>query len=186
MTHIVLFHSILGLRPIEKQIAAQFEAAGHTVILPDLFGGQTAENYENAFAMRREINNDTIMKRATSAVDAAPATAILSGVSFGAALVGEFWSSRPQMPGALLFAGITEWMTPRRSEVKISAHIAKPDPFDDEDYFENWVNAADGPQIELYRYENAGHYFLDPSLPDYDAEAASLCMQRAKAFLAQF
>ena len=183
MAHIVLFHSILGLRPVEAEIASVFEADGHTVSLPDLFGGESADNYEAGFALRKQVGTDAIMERASAAVDAAPADAVLSGVSFGAALIGEFWADRPQMAGALLYAGITEWMDPPRPGLKISAHIAKPDPFDDEDYFADWLAQKDEAHVQMHRYENSGHYFLDPSLEDYNEAAAKLCLDRSREFL---
>lgn len=183
MAHVVLFHSILGLRPVERHIASVFEGDGHTVMLPDLFDGRSVDDYDSAFPLKKEIGNDAIMARARAAVDAAPANAVLSGVSFGADLIGELWQDRPEMPGALLFAGITSWMTPRRPGFKVSAHIARPDPFDDEDYFAGWAAESGEIDLQVHRYENVGHYFLDSSLSDYDADAAKLCLERCREFL---
>lgn len=182
MAHIVLFHSILGLRPVEGEIAAVFEADGHTVSLPDLFGGRAADNYDAGFALRKEVGTEAIMERARAAVDAAPADAVLSGVSFGASLIGEFWGDRPEMAGALLFAGVTEWPVPRPG-MKVSVHIAKPDPFDEEEYFEGWIKEKGDADLEMHRYEGVGHYFLDPALDDYDEAAAKLCLDRSREFL---
>ena len=39
-------------------------------------------------------------------------------------------------------------MVPRRPGFPVSAHIAQPDPFDDESYFEEW---AEGVALDLYR-----------------------------------
>lgn len=182
MAHIVLFHSILGLRPVEGEIAAVFEADGHTVSLPDLFGGRAADNYEAAFALRKEVGTEAIMERAKAAIDAAPVDAVLSGVSFGAALIGDFWGDRPQMAGALLIAGTTDWPVPRPG-MKVSVHIAKPDPFDEEEYFEGWMAEKGEADLEMHRYEGAGHYFLDPALEDYNEAAAKLCLDRSREFL---
>ncbi len=183
MAHIVLFHSILGLRPVEAEIASVFEADGHSVDLPDLFGGQAADTYEAGFALRKAVGTEAIMERAKKAVAAAPAEAVLSGVSFGAALIGEFWQDRPQMAGALMFAGITDWMDPPRSGLPVSVHIARPDPFDDEDYFAGWMAQKGKADLQMHRYDGAGHYFLDPSLDDYDEAAAKLCLDRSRSFL---
>ena len=183
MAHVVLFHSILGLRPVEREIAAYFQLHGHSVTLPDLFGGRVTDDYDTGFAMRRDIGTPAIMAAATAAVDSAPETAVLAGVSFGAALVSAFWSSRPRMAGALLFAGVTDWMEPRQPGFRIAAHIAEPDPFDDEAYFDDWASGADGVALELHRYAGVGHYFLDRNLPDFGAAQAQLCLTRSVAFL---
>ena len=42
MAQVVLFHSAYGLRQAEAGAAARLRAAGHDVITPDLYGGQTA------------------------------------------------------------------------------------------------------------------------------------------------
>lgn len=182
MAHIVLFHSILGLRPVEGEIAAVFEADGHTVSLPDLFGGMAADNYDAGFALRKAVGTEAIMERAKAAVEVAPANAVLSGVSFGAALIGDLWGDRPEMAGALLIAGTTDWPVPRAG-MKVSAHIAKPDPFDDEAYLEGWMKEKGEAELEMHRYDGAGHYFLDPSLEDYNEAAARACLDRSRAFL---
>lgn len=183
MPHIVLFHSILGLRDAEREIATAFEKDGHKVVLPDLFAGRTAPDYDAAFAMKKEIGHDAIMARAKVAVDAAPADAVLAGVSFGASLIGEFWGARPVMKGAILFAGAADWMTPRRFGFKVSAHIALPDPFDDEAFLGQWEKDAGPVDLQMHRYSGTGHYFLDRALPDYNSTAAELALQRSREFL---
>jgi dienelactone hydrolase len=183
MAHVVLFHSILGLRQAEREIASIFEADGHRVALPDLYGGRTTESYDEGFRLNEEVGQETIEARARAALAEAPDDAVLAGVSFGAFLIGRLWGERPRMPGALLLAGPAPWMEPRRSGLPVSAHIARPDPFDEEQVFTGWAGEAGGIALDLHRYDGVGHYFLDRSLPDYDAAAAALCLERCRAFL---
>jgi hypothetical protein len=65
----------------------------------------------------------------------------------------------------------------------VSVHLARPDPFDDEAVIADWASGAGGVALRLHRYDGAGHYFLDRTLPDYDAGAAELCLERARDFL---
>ena len=183
MADVVLFHSILGLRPAEQEIASLLAAEGHSVALPDLYDGRATDDYDAGFRLKEEVGEAAIEAHARAALEEAPEDAVLAGVSFGAFLVGRFWGERPQMPGALLFAGGAPWMTPRRAGLPVSAHIARPDPFDDEAFFADWAAEAGAVALELHRYDGAGHYFLDRSLPDYNAAAAELCLERARAFL---
>jgi dienelactone hydrolase len=183
LAHVVLFHSILGLRPVEHQIAAEFERHGHTVTLPDLFDGRTADDYDAGFALRKQFDTPTLMMRAKAAMGDAPETAVLSGVSFGASFIDMFWDARPKMAGVLVFAGTVSWMEPRRRGLPVSAHIARPDPFDDEDYFADWAAEAGVVALDLHRYDGVGHYFLDRTLPDYGAAQAQQCLDRSVAFL---
>jgi dienelactone hydrolase len=183
MAHVILFHSILGLRPAERELAAALEADGHVVALPDLFGGRTTEDYEEGFRLKDEVGEEAILARARAALAQAPEDAVLAGVSFGAFLLGALWRERPRMPGALLLSGPADWMEPRRAGLPVQAHIARPDPFDEEQVFADWAGEAGEVALELHRYDGVGHYFLDRSLPDHDAAAAALCLERCRAFL---
>src|SRR5579885_597138 len=183
MAEVVLFHSILGLRQAEREIAAALESEGHRVVLPDLYDGARTDDYDEGFRLHDGIGEDALVERARAAMAEASEEAVLAGVSFGAFLIGSLWSQRPRMPAALLLCGFAPWMTPRRPGLPVSAHIARPDPFDSEDAFAAWEAAAGGVALELHRYDGAGHYFLDRSLPDYDEGAAKLCMDRIRAFL---
>jgi len=186
MAHVVLFHSILGLRPAEREIAAAFEADGHSVVLPDLYGGRAVDEYDEGFRLNEEIGQETLLARARAALAEAPEDAVLAGVSSGAFLIGRLWGERPRMPGALLLSGPAPWMEPRRSGLPVSAHIARPDPFDEEQVFTEWAEESGEITLELHRYDGVGHYFLDRNLPDYDAAAAALCLERCRAFLSRF
>jgi dienelactone hydrolase len=183
LAYIILFHSILGLRPAEREIASVLEGDGHTVILPDLFDGRSTNDYDAGFALMKEVGEESIHARAKAAVIESPEDVVLSGISFGAFRIRQFWEIRPNMAGALLFSGATPWMTPPRSDFPVSAHIARPDPFDDEDYFAEWAADAGDVALELHRYDDVGHYFLDRTLPDYNAAAAALCLERSREFL---
>lgn len=53
----------------------------------------------------------------------------------------------------------------------------------DEAFFEDWMGGANEAACELQRYPGVGHYFLDRTLPDYDADAAELALGRSRDFL---
>lgn len=142
MAHVVLFHSVLGLRPVEHKIAAALEEHGHVVTLPDLYDGRSATHYDAGFELKDKVGEVAIHERVLSALHAAPETAVLAGVSFGAFLLGRHWTDRPRMPGAVLIAGGAPWMEPRRAGLPVSAHIARPDPFDDEAEIMGWAQEA--------------------------------------------
>lgn len=182
MAFIVLFHSVLGLRDAERDLAARWQADGHAVSLPDLYNGQATDIYEEGFRLKDAVGDALIDERARAALAEAPQDAVLAGVSFGAFLVGQYWAERPQMPGALLLAGVAPWAA-LRPGLPVHVHIARPDPFDDEDFFAAWSAANPGADLHLHRYDGAGHYFLDRSLPDFDPAAADLCLDRCREFL---
>jgi dienelactone hydrolase len=184
MPHILLFHSILGLRPIERDLAREWEAAGHRVTLPDLYEGRATDDYDDGFALHREVGPAQVRARAAEAVREAPEDAVLAGVSMGAGLVGASWGERPRSKGALLIAGAAPWTPGLRPDLPVQAHIARPDTFDDEEYFDDWLHANPGVALDLRRYDGVGHYFLDPALPDHDEAAARDARTAMLAFLA--
>jgi len=183
MPHVVLFHSILGLRTVERDLAATLAGDGHVVTLPDLYAGQSADNYKAGFRLKEATGEAPIMDRARAALRNAPPDAVLAGISFGAYLVGQFWGERPRMPGALLIAGGAQWAPTLRHHLPVQVHVARPDPFDEEVFFAHWLDSNPGVALEFYRYDGVGHYFLDANLPDFDRNSAQLCLARCQQFL---
>jgi dienelactone hydrolase len=89
MTDIILFHSVVGLRPLELEIAARLRAAGHTVATPDLNDGRAAISADAGFTLMAEYSGPELTNRARAALAILPDTAVLAGVSMGAGMVGE-------------------------------------------------------------------------------------------------
>ncbi|QQA44674.1 dienelactone hydrolase family protein [Pelagovum pacificum] len=182
MAHILLFHSVLGLRPVEHGLADKWRAAGHKVTLPDLFDGRTAETYDDGFAILRDITLDEVSARALKGAGEVPTDSVLAGVSMGAGMASRAWETLPEAKGILFLAGPAPWVS-HAAGTPVQMHAAKPEPFDEESVFEDWEADNPGARLDVFRYEDVGHYFLDESLPDYGAEADRLCRERCLAFL---
>lgn len=183
MAHVILFHSVLGLRQVERDLAARWEGEGHTVTLPDLYEGRSTQDYDEGFAIYEEIGSGTMIDRANEALSDTPRDVVMAGVSMGAGLASQLASERPDMSGALLLMGVAPFEDITEG-TPIEVHAAKPDEYDTEEDFAAWRRAHDWPEAKIHRYEGAkGHYFLDPTLPAYDAESTELCLERVSAFL---
>lgn len=184
MAHILLFHSIRGLRPVEEAAATRLRAAGHTVTVPDLFAGRKVEDVEAGFALMESIGWETVLDRGTAAASGLPDGLVLAGASMGAMLAGAVLRQRPDSAGLLLLHGMAELPTDVRPGLPVQVHLASPDPFEDEGFVAEWAEAAkQRVALEMYRYPGPGHYFLDATLPDYHADSAALVWQRALGFL---
>lgn len=182
LAHIVLYHSVLGLRPVELDLAKDWQSAGHTVVTPDLFDGRTAENYDDGFSILQDIGLSTIAERALEAANDLPKDAVLAGVSMGAGMAARAWATRPGTRGVLFIAGPAPW--PSNVEgTRVQLHAARPEPFDEEEVFEEWYSENPGAKLEVFRYDDVGHYFLDPSLKDFSQAASELCRERCRDFL---
>jgi dienelactone hydrolase len=187
MADVVLFHSILGLRPAERAWAERMRAEGHTVVLPDLYGGETADSYEAGEALRDRVGWEAMMASARAAVAPLPPETVLAGLSLGAQVAGEIWPARPATAGVLLLHGPCEVPAGARPGLPVQAHLAEPEPFDDEGFIADWAEGMRAAALgfELFRYPGAGHYSTDATLPDHDAAAAALAAERVLGFLAR-
>jgi dienelactone hydrolase len=183
---VVLFHSVRGLRPAEHAWADRMRGAGHAVTLPDLFAGETSQTIDDGLAIQERVGWATMMARARAAVTPLPPETVLAGVSVGAQVAGELWADRPAAAGLLLLHGPCEVPASPRRGLPVQAHLAEPEPFDDEEFIAGWAEGMRAAELafELFRYPGAGHYFTDPALPDYREAAARLASERAIAFLA--
>src|SRR5690348_13399072 len=186
MAKIVLFHSMLGLRPVEARAADRLRAAGHEVVTPDLYAGQTASTLDEGFQLKdHRIGWATIEQRAHQAVQDLPADTVLAGISMGAGVVSTLLPHRPDTAGVLLLHGLAPIPANARADLPVQLHVAEADEFAPPAEVSAWVEAATraGVDPQVFIYQRAGHFFIDASLPDYNAQATTLTWQRVLDFL---
>jgi dienelactone hydrolase len=185
MATIVLFHSVRGLRSLERQAAERLRAAGHEALTPDLYEGRVAASTDEGFALKEAIGWSTLCERAERAVAGVPPAAVLGGFSMGAGVAASLWPARPQTSGMLLLHSIAEIPQNARRDLPVQVHLADPDVFEPADEVAAWRKAAERTPVslEVFTYPGAGHLYTDPTLPDYDAAAAELTWKRVLSFL---
>ncbi|WP_033346410.1 dienelactone hydrolase family protein [Catenuloplanes japonicus] len=189
MTEIVLFHHVQGLTDGVRALAARFEAAGHTVHLPDLLDGKIFATVPEGLAYAQEIGFSRIAERGRAAADALPEDVVYAGISMGALPAQMLAQTRPGARGAVLLEGclpVSEFGAWPKS-VPVQVHGMDEDPFfageGDVDAARELVKeAADG---ELFLYPGTVHLFTDSSLPSYDADATALVVERATAMISK-
>jgi dienelactone hydrolase len=185
MTAIMLFHSVLGLRPAVLAAAADLRAAGHTVVTPDLYELPPVDNLPDGFALAERVGWAAMTEHARAAVAGLPADAYLAGISMGVGMVATLLPERPETAGVLLFSGVAG-DPPVRPGLRFQVHVADPDPeYAPAAEVDGWRQAmtAAGADVEVFRYADVDHHWFDADLPGYDAAAATLSWQRAAAFL---
>src|SRR5262245_18262086 len=96
MATVVLFHSVYGLRALEREAAERLREAGHEVLVPDLYEGQVARSIDHGFELREEIGWAALCERAGQAVADVPENAVLGGFSMGAGVAASLWPHRPR------------------------------------------------------------------------------------------
>jgi dienelactone hydrolase len=181
---------MFGLRPVERAAAERLRAAGHRVVVPDLFagnvvGGGRPPTVEDGFALMEGVGWETIVARARAAVRDLPASTVLCGLSMGAGVVGSVWPSRLDAAGAILLHAPAAVPDGVRPGTPVQVHIAAGDPFAPADQLAAFHDSAvlAGADAALYTYPGAGHLFTDPELPDYDRRAADRTWRRVCALL---
>ncbi|SEF34583.1 Dienelactone hydrolase [Amycolatopsis pretoriensis] len=185
MTTIALFHSVLGLRPVELAFADRLREAGHRVVTPDLYGGRTAPALDQGFALKDAVGWETITRRAREAVRDLPAKTVLVGVSMGAGVVQEVLPGRPHTAGVVLLHALGALPAGIRAGLPVQVHVADPDPIAPPAQVAAWCAAAAraSADAEVFRYPGLGHFYTDSGGPEYDEPAAGLTRRRVLEFL---
>jgi dienelactone hydrolase len=185
MARVVLFHSMLGLRKVELGAAERLRAAGHQVITPDLYVGETAGTLDEGFALKERIGWPAIEQRARHAVRDLPDDTVLAGVSMGAGVVNELLAHRPHAAGVLLLHGLAAIPATARAGLPVQLHVAGTDFLAPPTEVASWLQNAkrSGADAHVFAYQHVGHFYTDSESPDHDEGAAALTWQRAQAFL---
>ena len=184
MAEVVLFHHAQGLTQGVLAFADELRAAGHVVHAPDVYEGRTFDDLDSGIAHAREVGFDTVFERGRAAAEALPAEVVYAGFSLGVMPAQMLAQTRPGANGALLFNGaapLDEFGGSWPEGVPLQLHTMEDDELGDADVARELARTVEG--AELYLYPGDRHLFVDSSLPDYDADAAALVMERTLRFL---
>ncbi|WP_329458319.1 dienelactone hydrolase family protein [Streptomyces sp. NBC_01497] len=184
---IMLFHSALGLRPAVHDAADRLRGAGHSVRVPDLFEGQTAETMDEGLAIKDRTGADELLRRAVAA--AAPHSdlgLVYAGFSLGASVAQNLALGDEKARGLLLLQGTSDIAQGAAvDDLPVQLHVADPDVFEPHDWLTAWYLGMrrTGADVEIFRYPGVGHLYTDPAFEDYDEEAAERTWLLSLAFL---
>ncbi|NTV39691.1 MAG: dienelactone hydrolase [Demequinaceae bacterium] len=186
IAEIIFFHHAQGLTDGLRAMAERLRAAGHEVHTPDIYSGAVFGQLDEGLAFASRIGHDAIEEVARRAAREHPHANTTIGFSLGvfpAQLLAQEWR---RIDGLVVVAG---GLPPRdlgadwRVDVRLSVHVADPDDWIPTGSLEALLRHARAPHI--HRYQGLGHMFVDPSSPDYDADAADLFEERLLTWLAE-
>jgi len=188
MTNVLLFHHAQGQTPGFLSFADDLRKAGHTVHTPDLYDGRTFDDLDEGVGYAQQVGFGEILKRGEAAAVDLPSDIVYAGFSLGGMPAQSLAQQRPGARGALLFHSCippSEFGGPWPQGVPVQIHMMDADPWGDEDRPAAEALADEVTEAELFLYPGSGHLFADPSLADYDEQAAALLKERTLAFLAR-
>lgn len=184
MAEIILFHHAQGLTEGLRRLCERLDAAGHVVHAPDMYSGAVFARLDEGLAFASRIGHDAIEEVARRAARNHPNATTVIGFSLGAfpaQLLAQEWTKIDSL--ALVAGGLPphELSGDWRPEVRLCVHAADPDDWIPAGSLETLLHRARSPHV--HRYQGIGHMFVDPSSPDYDADAADLFEERLLAWL---
>ena len=171
MAEVVLFHSVLGLRPGVISAADRLRSAGHTVHAPDLFDGEVFDDLDDGMRKEEALGYREIARRAREAVTGLPEGLVFAGFSMGAVHAELLAASTPGARGAVLMhgavpvEGLGEFGVERWPEgVPVQVHYAAEDPWVEAEEVAAFADAGKraGAAFEEHAYPGSGHLFADP------------------------
>ncbi len=187
MAEVLLFHHAQGQTAGFEAFSDELRQAGHTVHAPDLYNGRTFATLDKGMAYPEQVGFAEIIERGVRAANGLPEQLVYAGFSLGVLPAQKLAQTRAGARGALLFYSCvptSEFGTSWPADVPVQIHAMDADPIfvgeGDLDAARALVESAE--HAELFLYPGTQHYFADPSLPSYDADAAALLRRRVLDF----
>ena len=198
MAQIMLFHSVLGVRQGVLDAAAELQAMGHNVTVPNLYEEDVAfDDYQEAMRyMQSSIGYPALIERTREAARFAPEEMVYAGFSNGGASAEYLAATRQGARGLILFAAamplsgfaevegadVGRWP----ASVPVQVHYSADDPWREQEELEAFQTEVieAGAPFTFHEYSGSGHLFTDRTLPsEYDEASTKLLWQRVEAFL---
>ena len=187
MATVLLFHHAQGLTAGLRFFADELRAAGHLVHTPDLYDGKTFPTVTEGVQHARTLGFEKILERGMAAGERLPNNLVYAGISLGVMSAQKLAQTRSGANGALLFSAAlppSEFGGEWPMDVPLQIHMMERDEWvleGDLDAAREMARTIE--RAELFLYPGERHLFMDKSLPDYDAPAATLLMGRVLDFL---
>lgn len=185
MIDVVVFHHAHGLTPGVRAFAERLSAAGHQVMVPDLYDGERFDTVDEGVDHAQTIGFDTVIDRGVGVASGTDGPFACVGFSLGVLPAQNLAQTHRRCRGAVLcHAAIPlgtfadDWP----DDTALQLHVAERDPLGD--HADALALAAAVPGAELFEYDTATHLPADSSLADHDPVIAEQIAQRTLAFLA--
>lgn len=191
MANIVLFHHALGLTPGCHSLADRLRADGHTVHLPDLYGGAVFDTLDDGMAHLEALDFDAVVERGCRAAGDHRGPLVVAGISLGVMPAQRLAQTRPEIVAGVFIeacAPVDAFADRWPDAVAVQVHGMDGDEFfagegDLDNARDLIAHAAATADAELFTYPGAAHLFVDDSTDGHDRAATDLVVERMLALL---
>lgn len=184
MADVMIFHGITGLIPRAAGIEQPLLEAGHRVVCPDLFEGNSFETPEEGFEYLEKVRFRTLLGRAEEAIADMPPETVLIGISMGTGVASHLARERPECAAAVLLhavPGRAKGEPAWPASVPVQVHTSEDDPYFSRENADALI--AEAADCRLVLYPGSGHTFADPEAEDYAPEQAPALVRNVTEFI---
>jgi carboxymethylenebutenolidase len=181
---VLLLHSWWGRKPAVLEWADSLAAAGRRVLIPDLFGGRTADTVPEAEALLASVGQQAgraVAERCADALAAQGRPWAAVGFSLGALYACQLAGRGAAGPDELhLFYGGGDPQGDVSRTRRARLHVVADDAYFTADEIaatENALRAA-GVDVRTSRYAGSRHWFAERDTPGFDPAAFALARSR--------
>lgn len=194
---VLVLHAWWGLNDDVRALCRRLAGEGFVAYAPDLYGGgpqewPVAATIPEAEVLRDELDADSGPARSAIAAGSAFLASLASagkgiavvGFSLGAWYAYVAAAGNPAVRKVVAFYGSGPG-DPGASQASYLGHYAADDAYEPAEEVAGLAEAlrAGGRPVTFHTYPATGHWFFEPSRPEYNAAAAELAWQRTVAFL---
>ncbi|HEV3462698.1 MAG TPA: dienelactone hydrolase family protein [Actinomycetota bacterium] len=168
---VLVVHDWYGRLPHVRAAADELAAAGLAAAAPDLYGGQTAADPEQAEALANGMDRAAAPGRVDGAVKALRARVEGGPVGvLGWSLGGMYALDRAtagDIDAAASYYAFLEEDDAAKLHCPVLLHLAETDEFDPPEYYEQFVAAlrAAGTEVEVHTWPGTEHSFANGDVP---------------------
>lgn len=189
MATVVMLHSALGLTRHVMDWAETIRGDGHDVMVPDLFGGTTFSDVDDAVAFVDAEGMGHWVEAARTRIARLEGPRVYAGFSLGGAIAQALALTDPEARGLVsmhsavnpAWFDVTAWPAQLTAQV----HYAEADPWVEPEEVAAFTALA-GDACEVFTYPGEAHLFGFEGWHEYDSELSHLMFERVTEFLAEF
>ncbi len=187
MVNVVLTHSALGLDSNLESWAEWLRGEGHEVIAPDLFGGETFDNFDAGVQRSESLEMAKAVQAIQGIARELDPPVVLMGFALGAG-VSEIAALTEKGIAGLVLVGAAaspEWFgnPPWPEGLRAQVHYAAEDSSVEPSEVAALAASAPPGAIEVFEYPGAGHLFAFPNYVDYEPLSADRLRTAVRSFL---